>query len=62
MIRREKQNVVIQCDGCGQVRKDTKWRPYRAAWDEALTLGWRAKKTPDGKDYKHFCPECPEVV
>ena len=61
MIRKERGHIVTTCDRCGMFRIDQEgrtptFRNYRQAWDDALKLGWTAKKMP--KDYQHFCPEC----
>jgi predicted RNA-binding Zn-ribbon protein involved in translation (DUF1610 family) len=66
MIRRQANKfIAVSCDSCGVVHKNTlsptnsfRSSPFqfKPVWAAAQADGWRAKK--DGKDWKHFCPDC----
>lgn len=58
MIRRERSNFTLTCDGCGLVIQDRGFRSYKEAWGQAQREGWTARPTEDRKDYKHFCSGC----
>lgn len=63
MIRREKLQTVVTCDGCGVIWQDQegqrpKWRPHKDVWKEAQGLGWTAKKKLQVHDFDHFCKDC----
>lgn len=61
MIRRERSAVVIQCDGCGQYRRDIKYRLNAATWNEAKAAGWRSIPIKEGRDFKHYRLDCPDA-
>ena len=55
MIVREKGEVGLECDECG----DSFWSgcsDFKEMIEDAKEEGWRIKK--DGEDWIHTCPDC----
>lgn len=55
MISREHNNVVFECDQCGEVLEGVT-SDFNSAWTRAKREGWRARKI--GEDWEHRCPRC----
>lgn len=55
MIGREENNVVFECDSCGDVLEGVT-SDFTAAWNRAKREGWHARKV--GEQWEHRCPKC----
>ena len=55
MIGREHNNVVFECDECGEVLEGVT-SDFNSAWARAKREGWRVRKI--GNEWVHNCPRC----
>lgn len=58
MIRRERGELIAECDNCGEssdcyFRGGDDWHEFIA---ELKEKGWRIRKDDD--EWKHYCPDC----
>lgn len=55
MIYRQNDDVVFECDACGEVF-ESEDSDFNSAWNQAQRDGWRVKKI--GTDWVHSCGRC----
>lgn len=56
MIRREKGELIAECDECGAEHPGGTQDDFRAFVQELKDEGWRIGK--DGDVWTHTCPDC----
>jgi len=57
-IRRDKGELVAECDECGTEFPGGVQDDFRTFIQELKDAGWKIRK--DGETWEHICPDCQE--